>query len=170
MQEKIYITWEKFTKDLENFLKNLKKYLEENNINPKEKSFKMLIPCRWWEIIWSLIKNNLGLSENQIIRIKFSNTNYENEKKWIIIKSDIEKNIFENLKNDNNIKNILFIDDLLDSWETIRFIRKNFTGKNLIIWTIYKKIWKTDKNLLDLESFDLPDVWIDFPWEDFYEK
>lgn len=166
----IKITWEKFSKDLNLFLKNLKKYLENNKINPKDNSFKILIPCRWWEIIWSLVKNNLWLSENQVLRIKFSNTNYSWEKNGIIIKSESEKNLFQELKKDNSVKNILFLDDLFDTWETVKFIKNNFSEKNIIIWTLYKKVWKNSENLLDLEYFDIPDVWIDLPWEDFYEN
>ncbi len=170
MTPKLRISWEEFSLDIQKLLQDLYNFCNNNHIDVHSENFKLLLPCRGGEIIGSLAKNFLGLSELQVIRIKFSNTNYENDKKGIIIKSLDEENFFKNLQNDASVTHILFLDDLLDTGETICFIREKLSDKKLIIGTLYYKSGKSDTSLLDLSARELPDIWIDFPWEDFYRK
>lgn len=169
MLSKIPLSWDEFSRDAHILLEHLQDFLQKNTIACDE-NFRLLVPCRGGEILGSLAKNFLWLSESQVVRIKFSNTDYEAEKMGIMIRSDAEKRTFENLILDENVKNIVFLDDLLDTGGTIRFIREKFSQKNIIIGTLYYKEEKSDISLLNLPARKLPNVWIDFPWEAFYKK
>jgi len=164
MSKEIKISRNQFSKDVYKFIEDLKLQLNWINI----KNIRLIIPCRWWEIIWSLLKNNLWLSESQVFRIKFDNMFYHNWNDEILIKDIYDKKKFENIikKKDENLLWI-FIDDLIDSWSTIWYIKKKLKNKRILTWVIYSKEWK-NKEKVDICCRDLDDWRIVFPWEEFY--
>lgn len=160
MAPKIYLSFsEVLGEDMKILLKKIK---EKVNL---KKEIKLLIPCRGWEIIWSIIKNNLGLQEKDIFRIKFSNLTYEGGH-WIEV---LEKESYQKLIEESKKENveIIFIDDLVDSGDTIKKIKWDL--KNVKVFVLYTKEGM-NKDLVDGYVKDLPNLWIVFPWENYYKK
>jgi len=152
-----------FNNDLIDFITSIKKN-NDIRVALQEKKLKLLIRCRGWEIIWSVVKNALWLSESDVIRVKFTNPRYEGDlDSWIQVE-ETDKKVYEKLQKEKNT--ILFIDDLVDNWDTIKKVKKDF-WKDIIISVLYTKEWK-NKDLTDITVKDLPNKWILFPWEYFY--
>jgi len=170
MDNKLYISWDETSQDT----KELVNLIRWKITNYKLENIYLLIPCRWWEIIWSLVKNSLWLHEKQVYRVKFSNLKYDTWEEKVIIKSEEDKSTFSDLQSEvfcDKEKLVIFIDDLVDSWHTLNHIKLIFqlNNINLLSWVLYSKEGK-NKHCVDLCVKDLEDKWIVFPWEEFYEK
>ena len=76
-----------------------------------------------------------------------------------------EPQLINNLDISRNQK-ILFIDDILDSGETIKFIKNLYPNFiNIRFATIYAKEQSNYMELLDYEPYITSNHWIVFPWE-----
>lgn len=170
MDNKLYISWNQASQDT----KELVNLIKWKITNYKLEDIYILIPCRWWEIIWSLVKNALWLSESQVYRVKFSNLKYDTGEEKVVIKSEEDKRVFDDLQSEvfcQPNKLLIFLDDLVDSWLTLNYINRlsDLNQINLLSWVLYSKEGK-NKHYVDLCVRDLEDKWIVFPWEEFYEK
>lgn len=173
---KLYLSWDKVTQDIHELIESIEKTLPYTvNSETQEREYntaliRLVIPCRGGEIIWSLVKNSLWLREKQIYRIKFSNLKYEDWTDKVIIKDQYDREKFLDLIEEESSNLFwIFVDDLVDSWLTIDYIRDSLFPKNLIIWVLYSKEWKNEEKT-DICVKQLEDKWIVFPWEQFYEK
>lgn len=164
MMSKVFIWVEETFIDTKKLIVELKNLISSRN---KDLQVKLLIPCRWWEIIWSLVKNSLGLKESDIFRVKFSNLKYENGEEKVIIKDSFDRDIYTKLinlhLNDKDVV-VIFVDDLVDSWLTVENIRDEFKSERFLSAVLYSKEGKNEDKV-DLCVRQIEDKWIVFPWE-----
>lgn len=155
----IILKWEDIDRDTRVLIKNIEREIQTKEIPLNE--VNLIIPCRGGEIIGSLLKNALGLKEDQVHRVKISNKAYEGEEGIFTSKEDKDK--LEKIEGHK-----FFIDDLIDSGDTISFIR-DFYDVSIYVAVLYAKEGK-DSNNADFYVKKLQDNWIVFPWESFYKK
>lgn len=166
LSNKLFINWNEVINDISILITSLQAKLPKNIDTSK---LRLIIPCRGGEIIWSLVKNSLGLREKQIYRIKFSNLKHEEWKKSIVIKDYYDYGKFLELIREKDPTLIwIFVDDLVDSGLTIDYIRESLL-RTVIVCVLYSKEWK-NKEKTDICVKDIEDKWIIFPWEIFYKK
>lgn len=160
---KYYLSWDDILSPLNNLISKVEEEIKLWNLE----DINLLIPCRWGEVIWSLLKNKLWLSESQVYRIKFSNLKYETGEEKIIVSEGDKETYTKALEKVRSWEKFIFIDDLVDSWLTIDYIKSEF-GNTLLTTVLYSKEGKNEEKV-DICWWRLLDHWIVFPWEKIYE-
>ena len=142
MTDKIYIKWEEFHQDVKNLCKK---------IQATKKIDKIVAISRGGLLPAGIIAYETDIRNCHSINIA---TYVGNEHK------ELDK--FDNLEDVGEVnENTLVIDDLSDSGQTFRLLRKVYP--NACFATIYAK--EKSLNEVDLYSRVLPDKWIVFPWD-----
>lgn len=142
MTDKIYIKWDEFHQDVKNLCKK---------IQATKKIDKIVAISRGGLLPAGIIAYETDIRNCHSINIA---TYVGNEHK------ELDK--FDNLEDVGEVnENTLVIDDLSDSGQTFRLLRKVYP--NACFATIYAK--EKSLNEVDLYSRVLPDKWIVFPWD-----
>ena len=142
MTDKIYIKWDEFHQDVKTICKK---------IQTTKKIDKIVAISRGGLLPAGIIAYETDIRNCHSINIA---TYVGNEHK------ELDK--FENLEDVGEVnENTLVIDDLSDSGQTFRLLRKVYP--NACFATIYAK--EKSLNEVDLYSRVLPDEWIVFPWD-----
>ena len=165
--KKLNISLDEVFNDTKTLISIVKQELFTNKVS-KDK-ITLIIPCRGWEIIGSLLKNALWLDESQILRLKFSNSMYSWWDWTVTIPNEKENVKFNDYAIYTSKKRLtIFIDDLIDSGLTIDYVKKQIKGP-LITSVLYSKEWK-NREKVDFCVKELENKWVIFPWEEFYIK
>lgn len=123
-----------------------------------EKFDQIVIITKWWLIPGYYIAKELWIKKIETINL--SSYNWKEQKEIIN-----DTNMY--FKIDNDLR-YLIIDDLIDSWNTIRYIEKNFFKNkvNYEVATLFRKIWSHRQWKYCLKQ-DVPkDEWISFEYEE----
>ena len=142
MTDKIYIKWEEFHQDVKNLCKQIK---------AQKKIDKIVAISRGGLIPAGIIAYEMDIRNCHSINIA---TYIGDEHK------KLDK--LENLEDIGEVnENTLVIDDLSDSGQTFRLLRKEYP--NAYLATVYAK----EKSISDVDIYSriLPDNWIVFPWD-----
>jgi len=142
MTDKIYIKWDEFHQDVKNLCKKIQK---------TKKIDKIVAISRGGLLPAGIIAYEMDIRNCHSINIA---TYIGNKHK------ELDK--LENLEDVGEVnENTLVIDDLSDSGQTFRLLRKVYPSACFA--TIYAK--EKSLNEVDLYSRTLPDKWIVFPWD-----
>lgn len=143
MDNKIYISWSEFHQDVKNLCKKIKQTGKFFN--------KIVAISRGGFIPSGIIAYELDIRNTSVVNI----STYVDQKHLTLEK--IENPDFVGLVDEKT----LVIDDLADSGQTIRVMRKYFTKATYV--TVYTK--PQGKDYVDIYERDMPNQWIVFPWD-----
>lgn len=142
MVEKLYITWEEFHKDTRGLCEKIKLSGKEYN--------KIVAVSRGGLIPAGIISYELDLRNVESVNV----SSYDGEKQRE-----------DNVEFSSNVgvvdEKTLIIDDLSDTGNTYKFLRKIFPKANFI--AVYAK--PKGISAVDVYQKDMPDKWIVFPWD-----
>lgn len=114
----------------------------------------ILTITKWWLIPTYYVADYLNIKVIEVLNI---NSYIDTKKEKLIDKTKFNKDFSD--------KRVLLIDDLVDSWKTIQYIKERYTFKDLKIATLYHKEWSLIyPNFCYL--YNLPkNKWIEFEYE-----
>lgn len=142
MVEKLYITWEEFHKDTKNLCEKIK--------SSETKYNKIVAVSRGGLIPAGIVSYELDLRNVEAINV----SSYDGERQRE-----------DNVEFSSNVgivdEKTLIIDDLSDTGNTYKLLRKAFPKAHLV--TVYAK--PKGISAVDIYQKDMPDKWIVFPWD-----
>ena len=142
MPEKLYISWEDFHRHSKTLAAKIKASGEYDKIIAVSRGG--LIPA-------GIISYELDIRNTQAVNISSYDDNKQRTSSEIEIKC-------EDFKSDQKT---LIIDDLSDTGQTFRLLRKMFPLATLA--SVYTK--PQGSKYVDIYAEDIPDAWIVFPWD-----
>ncbi len=119
----------------------------------KGKYQHILAISKWWLIPAYFLAKKLGINTVKTICL----SSYEKKKQWSLIHHTVEGFKEEII----NPKNWLIVDDIVDSWKTLQFVRTLF-GKKMACATLFVRPRSPKPEYFIKESND----WIRFFYED----
>lgn len=142
MTDKIYLNWEDFHQDVKNLCAKIKKDGDYNKIVAISRGG--LIPA-------GIIAYELNIRNSAVINI----STYVGAKHLKL--DEVDSPEFVGRVDEKT----LIIDDLADSGQTFRVMRRQFPQGKYV--TVYAK--EKGKAEVDIYARELPDQWIVFPWD-----
>ncbi len=142
MDDKIYISWDEFHRDVRALC---------NKIREDGRYDKIIAISRGGMLPAGIIAYELNIRQTAVVNI----ATYVGSKHLKIDKIDIFGNIAE------ADEKTLIVDDLSDSGQTLQIMRRRFPRGKFV--TVYVK--PRGKGEADLFSREMPDEWIVFPWD-----
>ena len=143
MSDKIYISWEIFHQDVKNLCKKLRASKKPYN--------KIVAISRGGFIPSGIIAYELNIRNSSVVNI----TTYIGDTHIKIEKIDNTEHL--GIIDENT----LIIDDLVDSGQTLKIMRKTYPNATYV--TIYAK--DNGKDQVDIYEKSMPDKWLVFPWD-----
>ena len=143
MSNKIYISWNEFHQDVKNLCQKIKQTGKEYN--------KLVAISRGGFIPTGIIAYELDIRNTSVVNIISYNGS-----------NQIKLEKIDNIETIGEIdEKTLIIDDISDTGQTIKTMRKNFPSGTYV--TVYvKEKGKTDPDIYEKE---IPDKWLVFPWD-----
>ena len=143
MTDKIYINWQDFHQDVKDLCAKIKEEGKEYN--------KLVAISRGGFIPAGIISYELDIRQSAVINI----ATYVGSKHLKLDEVDCPDHV--GLVDEKT----LIIDDLADSGQTFKVMRREFPQGKYV--TVYAK--EKGKDEVDIYARDLPDKWVVFPWD-----
>ncbi len=145
MTQKLILSFE----ELKEMSYSLAETIKKDNIN-----FDMIVTLtKWWLVPTYFVADILWIKTIETLNINSYNLDWKQAE---IIDKTYFKKSFSNL-------NILIVDDLVDSWNSISYVLENYEISNYKLATIFYK--EKSKIIPDYFCKKANDEWIVFPYE-----
>lgn len=127
--------------------------LAEKILESWQKYDWLIIVARWGLHLWYYLADKL---ENRNIQVFSIETPHSHKLEEYIVHS---KPVFE------KGKKYLLVDDLIDSWKTLKFVEQNYDFEYdiAVLYIKPENIYQTNKKIFSVKN--LPQEWIDFYYE-----